>query len=84
MSDEATNNDIMRSLGRIEQKVDSHLLWMTAHVAEDKLMAVDIGILKIAQARQRGFIAALGVVAAFISGLIGYAVEYFASGRAHH
>lgn len=81
MSEErATNNDIMRSLGRIEEKIDGHSRWMTAHVAEDKIMAADIQTLKIAHAKHKGFMAALVGIGGLISGAIGYAAEYFHRG----
>lgn len=47
-------NEVMRSLGRIEQKIDGHTLWMQKHVADDALMAVDIKGLQIAQAASKG------------------------------
>lgn len=75
---------VFGALGRIEQKIDNHTDWMEAHVKEDRLMAESIQKLQLAHARQRGFMTALAAVGGVISGLIGYAVEYFASGRAHH
>lgn len=81
MSDDS---EIMRSLGRIEQKIDGHTLWMTAHVADDKKMADDITLLKLAHSRQRGFITAIVTIGGVISGIIGYVIEYFASGRGQH
>jgi|HubBroStandDraft_5_1064220.scaffolds.fasta_scaffold82111_3 hypothetical protein len=75
---------VFQSLGRIEQKIDGHTQWMTKHVEDDKLIASDVRKLQIAAARQKGFIAALGAAAAFISGIVGYVIEYFVSGRGHH
>lgn len=71
---------VFASLGRIEQKIDGHTVWMTAHVAEDKLVAQDVAALKIAHARQRGFMTALAGVGGLVSGAIGYAAEYFHRG----
>jgi hypothetical protein len=76
MNEEQTTQ-VLVSLGRIEQKIDSHTLWMTAHVAEDKLLATDVAALKISHARQRGFMTALAGVGGLVSGAVGYAVEFF-------
>lgn len=79
MNDEQTA-EVFKSLGRIEQKIDGHTMWMAAHVADDKRVADDVAALKIAQARQRGFIMALAGVGGLISGAVGYAAEYFHRG----
>jgi hypothetical protein len=76
-------NEVMRSLGRIEAKIDGHTAWMTKHVADDALMADDIQKLQITGARQKGFLTAMAASGAFISGLVGYAIEYLISGRGH-
>lgn len=81
---EVSNNQIYElictikgDVGAIKQSQDSHTQWMVSHVADDKLMAADIQSLKLAHAKQRGFMTALAGVGGLISGAIGYAVEYF-------
>ena len=50
--------DIQRSLGRIEQKVDSALSWQQTHVSEDRvqfsIVREDIQSLKLTRAAQSG------------------------------
>jgi hypothetical protein len=86
MSDQGMNPDqiaaVFSSLGRIEQKMDSHTEWMKNHVAEDKLMAADINKLQMAGARQRGVLAALTGVGTVLGAGIGYAIDLFT--RGHH
>lgn len=79
---EVSNNQIYElictmkgDIGAIKQGQETQTAWMTAHVAEDKVMAADIQGLKIAAARQKGFLAAIAGVGGLVSGAIGYAVE---------
>lgn len=84
MSNEVSNNqiydlicDMRGDLGAVKANQESAKAWMTAHVAEDKAMAADIATIKLAHARQRGFMTALAGVGGLISGAVGYAVEFF-------
>jgi hypothetical protein len=78
MSDEALM-EIQRSLGRIEQKIDSAADTLVAHTADDKRIQTAffdrIEKLQLAQARQRGFITALGTVGSVLGAGFGYFVE---------
>ena len=76
-ADNDTMNEIMRSLGRIEQKIDNHTTWMSAHVDEDKVVAEKVEVIRLTLSRQRGFMSALAAVGAFLGAAIGYAIEYF-------
>lgn len=67
--------DIQRTLGRIEQKVDGNLQWMTKHVADDAKVADAVIALQVSHAKQRGFMSALGVVGSVLGAGIGYLVE---------
>lgn len=69
--------DIKQDIGRMEGKVDSHGRWMEAHVKDDQLMAKDINELRLAGARQRGFVSAVAGVGSVIGAVIGYAASYF-------
>jgi len=80
MSDDVMN-EIMRSLGRIEQKIDGHSTWMEQHVADDKVMAEDIKRLQMSGARQRGVLAALATVGTVVGSVAGYAIELFTRGH---
>lgn len=85
---EISNGDIFQLLckmngdiGAIKQGQQTQTDWMTAHVAEDKLMAADISALKMAGARQKGFLAAVAGVGGLVSGAVGYAVELLHRGN---
>jgi hypothetical protein len=82
VSDEVMG-EIMRSLGRIEQKIDGHTIWMTQHVADDKLMAADIQKLQLGASRLRGVITALSAVGTVLGAGVGYAIDAFTL-RGHH
>lgn len=79
---------VFSALSRIEANQANAAKWMDDHAENDKELfkgiTDTITAMKIAHARQKGFITALAGVATFVSALIGYAIEYFASGRAHH
>lgn len=81
---EVNNSDLLdvlmemkEDLGAVKQNQETQTAWMTAHVAEDKLMARDIQTLTMTHARQKGFMTAVVAIGSFISGAIGYAVEFF-------
>lgn len=85
---EISNGDIFQLLckmngdiGAIKQGQQTQTDWMTAHVAEDKIMAADISALKMAGARQKGFLAAVAGAAGIVSGAIGYGLEYMTKGH---
>lgn len=81
MSDQGMDpNQIERvfgALGRIEQSTNDIKQWMSAHVAEDRVMAADIVTLKTAHARQKGFLAAIGVVGSAIGAIAAMAADFF-------
>ena len=59
--------DIQRSLGRIENKVDTALAWQRSHVEDDRAqfegMRKEIRIVQMQQAAQRGRARVWGLVA---------------------
>jgi hypothetical protein len=87
MSDNGMNPDqierVFGSLARIEQKIDTHTAWMTAHVAEDKIMAEDIQKLRMVGARQKGYLAAIGTAGGVLGAVIAAAADFFGT-RGHH
>lgn len=74
------------SLGRIEQKADSTLTWMAQHSATQAkdlgVITTDITDLKLAQAKRKGFMSAIGVIGTVVGSGIGYLVERWTLG--HH
>jgi hypothetical protein len=76
--------DIQKALGRIEQKVDSSTDMMKTHIAEDKtsFATVDAGldILRLASAKQKGFLSAVGAVASVIGAAMGYLIDRYTRG----
>lgn len=74
--------DIQRSLGRIEQKIDSHVLNFADHVKADELMYVAVDNLKLGSARQKGFFSALASAGTALGAGVGYLIERFTLG--HH
>lgn len=81
MSDELMA-DIQRSLGRIEQKIDSHVKAFDEHVEMDRRAYETIFTLSKAHAKQRGFMTALGTVGTMLGASAGYLIEKF--GLGHH
>jgi Protein of unknown function (DUF1515) len=69
------------SLGRIEQKVDGTLMWMTKHVADDKVMADDIKALQLVHARQSGALKVWGIVGSALGAGLGYVIERITLGH---
>ena len=68
---------VFNALGRIEQSTVDIKQWMTAHAAEDRVMAADITTLKTSHARQKGFMAAFGVVGSAIGAVAALAADFF-------
>ncbi len=67
---------VFSALGRIEQKIDGHTMWMINHVAEDAKMAADIKALQMSGARQRGFTTAVAAVGAAVGTGVGWLVQF--------
>jgi len=71
---------VFGTLGRIEQKLDSHLDAFNRHIEDDKRMGRAIYDLSQAQSKQRGFFAGLSTVGSLIGAGIGYLVERWITG----
>lgn len=86
MSDELMA-DIQRSLGRIEQKVDTALAWQQTHVAEDhgafETIREDIRGLQIGRATQRGKVSVLIAIWTAVSGALGGVISYTLQRHVH-
>jgi hypothetical protein len=71
--------EIQRSLGRIEQKIDSAASSLIAHTEHDetvqKALFERIEQLQMSHARQKGFITALTSLGAVIGSVSGYVAE---------
>lgn len=87
MSEQGMNpeqiQDVFLALGRIEQKIDTHTAWMTAHVAEDRLMAADIAKLQQSHASQRGSAKVWSMLINGLIGAVGAAAGYFGAKGGH-
>jgi hypothetical protein len=85
MSDEVLM-DIQRTLGRIEQKADSTIAWMTKHSAQNETdigkLTGDLKVLELDHARQRGALKVWGIVGSTLGAGIGYLIEKVTIG--HH
>lgn len=85
MSDEVLL-EMSRTLGRIEQKIDSGTAALAQHVADDKEIARALfGRIEVLQAganKQKGFMTALGVVGSALGAGVGYLIERVTIG--HH
>jgi hypothetical protein len=81
MNDDDFRITIATSLGRIEQKIDSYSIQLSAHIADDKTMADDIVKLKLSGARQKGILAALATVGSVLGAGAGYAVDLLTRGH---
>jgi hypothetical protein len=73
MSDAVTK--IFESLGRIEQKIDSHTEAFNQHIAMDMEAYKAISELRQTAAKQKGFITAMGAIAGGLSYAVGYLAE---------
>lgn len=81
MSDEILYQ-IQNSLGRIEQKIDSHITSFKQHELSDATYYKAIDDLRLNSARQKGFISALVSVGSVLGAGIGYLIERVTIG--HH
>lgn len=81
MSDEILFQ-IQNSLGRIEQKIDSHVDNFRKHEESDAKAYKAIDELRLGSARQKGFITALTTVGSVLGAGIGYLIERVTIG--HH
>lgn len=74
------------SLGRIEQKTDTTLAWMAKHseaqTTDLAKITTDLTDVRLIQAKQKGFMSALGIVGTLAGSGIGYLVERWTLG--HH
>jgi hypothetical protein len=75
MSDEIMM-DIQRTLGRIEQKIDSHVEAFDKHVEMDVLAYQAIGVLKTDVAKQKGASKMLAMVGTGLGILVGAVASY--------
>jgi hypothetical protein len=82
MTDGMSTEQIERvfgALSRIEQKIDSHVDTVDAHMKHDqdvqKLLFDRVEAMQLTQARQKGFITAIVSVGSVLGAGIGYAVE---------
>lgn len=82
MSDEVML-DIQRTLGRIEEKIDSHVKAFDKHVDMDMQAYHVIGDLQKTQAKQKGFLSAVGVLGSGMGAALGWLVERMIGGSHH-
>lgn len=77
MSDEILGvlTAIHKDVGEIKGKLDSHVAAFEQHVADDRQAYSAIIGLKTAQARQRGFLTAVGVMGSGMGAALGWLVE---------
>ena len=70
---------VFESLGRIEQKIDSHIDTVANHVAHDemvqKALFERVETLQLAHAKQKGAIKMIGMVGSAVGAGIGYVAE---------
>jgi|GEM_PF-2309764 len=74
MSDEIMM-DIQRTLGRIEQKIDSHVEAFDKHVTMDMEAYKAIGALRTDTAKQKGYMTAMGAIGGVVVTALGYLVD---------
>jgi hypothetical protein len=71
--------EIQRSLGRIEQKIDNAAQNLIAHAGHDdniqRALFERVEALQKSHERQRGFLAALGMIGTMTGAAVGYAVD---------
>jgi len=67
--------DIRESQGRIEQKIESQVKAFEDHVADDREAYKAIIALKIGQARQKGFLTAVGAISGGVVYALGWVIE---------
>jgi hypothetical protein len=90
MSNEITNADIYSVLldlkgdmGEMKGTLVAQGKAFADHIVADAMMAKDIGKLQQSNARQRGFLTALGAVGTALGAGVGYAVDILARGGHH-
>lgn len=78
MSDDAPPwaQDVIRSLGQIEGKIDAYSLAFATHVAEDKVTAGHVQDIQLDLARQRGAATTWGIVATAAASVVGASVHF--------
>lgn len=86
---EVSNGDLMMVLleikddmGSLKAKAEGHTAWMTKHVEDDKVLAGKIADIQLIQAKQRGFLTAIGVIGSILGSVGGWLFERF--GLGHH
>lgn len=74
--------NMQASLGRIEQKIDSHKEAFTQHIQDDHLaykaissLRETVGDLQVAVAKQKGFITGVGAAASAVGAAVAWLIE---------
>lgn len=83
MSDEDFRGYVREMLGRIDTKLSSHVDAFEKHVEDDREAYKAIVGLREAQARQRGFLTAVGVMGSGLGAALGWLIEK-TLGIGHH
>ncbi len=85
MTDRGMNDDqierVFGALARIEEKQDSVAQYIQTHAVEHKEINEEISKIKLAAARQRGWIAGVTGVGSLLGAAAGYAIDIFS--KAH-
>ena len=78
MNDDAPHwaQEVIRSLGQIEGKIDAYSISFANHVAEDKVTAGQVQNIQLELARQRGSATTWGIVATGAASVVGAAVHF--------
>lgn len=74
--------DIKSDVGRMNGTLDSHVKQFDKHVEDDRMAYRTIIELKTGQARQKGFLTAVGVMGSGLGAALGWMVEKITLG--HH
>ena len=88
MDDTDFKVQVATALGRIEQKIDGHTIWMQKHVQEDECVANDVQAIKIqlasGAATRKVSSRIFAVVGNVVTGVASAAATYFGTmGRTH-
>ena len=88
MDDTDFKVQVATALGRIEQKIDGHTLWMQQHVKEDEAVALEVQNIKLqlatGSATRRTSARIFGVLGNVVTGVASAAATYFGTmGRTH-
>jgi hypothetical protein len=77
MSDEVLSalGDIQRTLGKIDGKLESHIDSFRAHVEDDRKAYAALISLKEGQARQKGFLTAIGMFGSGVGAALGWIIQ---------